>query len=224
MSGKKISKGQYSEILFCLLFLLFPRQIIAETFSFAGDSMESVMAEGRERIILTGSAELVSEDNRIFADVIELYGEDFIFANCRGKVRVLNSKQGIELFADELFYNRRKKVVRAKGNAVMVDKKNEIVVKGGFIEHWEERDESIIQLGVRILKKDLVARAEYARYLREEEQLELAGMPIVYWKGDEYQASKIYIDLKKDKIRLEGNIRGNVYQAIGEEEGGEKGE
>ncbi|MBA7557710.1 hypothetical protein ES705_50479 [subsurface metagenome] len=73
----------------------------------------------------------------------------------------------------------------------MVDKKNETVVKGGFIEHWEERDESIIQLGVRILKKDLVCRAEYARYLREEEQLELAGMPIVYWKGDEYQASKI---------------------------------
>ena len=153
MSGKIISKGLYSEILFCLLFLLFPRQIMAETFSFTANSMESVMAEGRERIILNGSAELLSEDNRIFADVIELYGENFIFAHCHGRVKVLNNKQGIELFADELFYNRRKKVVRIKGNAVMADKKNEIVVKGGFIEHWEERDESIIQLGVRILKK-----------------------------------------------------------------------
>ena len=224
MSGKKISKGLRAEILFCLLFLLFSRQIMAETLSFAGNSMESIMAEGRERIILRGSAELLSEDNWLFADVIELYGEDFIFAHCRGRVKVLNNKQGIELFADEIFYNRRKKVVRVKGNAVMVDKKNEIVVKGGFIEHWEERDESIIQLGVRILKEDLVCRGEYARYLREEEQLELAGMPIVYWKGDEYQASKIYIDLKKDKIRLEGNIRGNIYEANGEEENGDKGE
>jgi len=224
MYGKMISKGLYSEILFCLLFLLFPRQITAETFSFTANSMETVMAEGRERIILTGSAELLTEDNRIFAEVIELYGEDFIFAHCHGRVKVLNNKQGIELFAEELFYNRRKKVVRIKGNAVMADKKNEIVVKGGFIEHWEERDESIIQLGVRILKKDLVCRGEYARYLREEEQLELAGMPIVYWKGDEYQASKIYIDLKKDKIRLEGNIRGNVNEANGEEQNGEKGE
>jgi lipopolysaccharide export system protein LptA len=224
MSGKKISKGLYAEILFCLLFLLFPRQIMAETFSFAGNSMESVMAEGREQIILTGSAELLSEDNWIFADVIELYGEDFIFAHCRGRVKVLNNKQGIELFADEIFYDRRKKVVRIKGNAVMADKKNEIIIKGGFIEHWEERNETIIQLGVRILKKDLVCRGEYARYLREEEQLELAGMPIIYWKGDEYKASKIYIDLKNDKIRLEGNIRGNVYKANGEEESGENGE
>lgn len=224
MSGKKMIKQLCLNILFCLLFLLFPRQIMAETFSFAGNSMESVMAEGRERIILTGNAELLSEDNSIFAEVIELYGEDFIFAHCSGRVRVLNSKQGIELSADELFYNREKKTVRLKGNAVMVDKENEIVVKGGVIEHWEERDESIIQLGVRILKKDLVGRAEYARYLREEEQLELAGMPIVYWKGDEYQASKIYIDLKKDTIRLEGNIRGNVYEASEEEESGERGE
>jgi len=133
MYGKMISKGLYSEILFCLLFLLFPRQITAETFSFTANSMETVMAEGRERIILTGSAELLTEDNRIFAEVIELYGEDFIFAHCHGRVKVLNNKQGIELFAEELFYNRRKKVVRIKGNAVMADKKNEIVVKGGLL-------------------------------------------------------------------------------------------
>jgi lipopolysaccharide export system protein LptA len=189
----------------------------AATFSFSGDRMETVMAEGRERTLLTGSAEVVTEDNRIRAEEMELYGENFRYIRCRGDVQVLNEKKGIELSCDELFYNRDKKLIRVTGSVVMLDKKNEIVVKGGFLENWEERDETIVQIGVRILKKDLVCRSEYARYFREEDRLELSGMPRVTWKGDEYTAMRITIDLAEDTIRLEGDIRGEVKA---EKEGG----
>jgi lipopolysaccharide export system protein LptA len=193
-----------------LLFLGVSAAASAGTFSFSGDRMETVLAEGRERTLLSGSAEVITDDNRIRADEMEIYGEDFRYLRCQGDVEVINDQKGIELYCDELFYNRDKKIIRVTGNVIMLDKKNEIVVKGGFLENWEERDETIVQIGVRILKTDLVCRSEYARYLREDDRLELAGMPLVNWKGDEYRALRITIDLEKDTIHLEGDIRGKV--------------
>jgi lipopolysaccharide export system protein LptA len=101
-------------------------------------------------------------------------------------------------------------MIRIQENAVMEDKENEIVVKGGLIENWEDEEITIIQIGVRILKKDMICRSEFARYLRKEEKLELSGMPRVFWKGDEYKAMKIYVDLDNDEIKLEGNVQGEV--------------
>lgn len=217
MFGKKKSRSTF------LLFLLcFCPSLWAQTFSFQGDSMETVLAKGKERTILTGNAEVQTEDNLIRADRVELYGEEFRYVTCEGNVRIVNEQKGIDVTCEQLFYNRQEKVVRVRGKVVMLDKKNEVVVKGGFLENWEESDETVVQIGVRILKEDLVCRAEYARYLRNEEKLELSGMPVVNWKGDEYRARKIFIDLNTDTIRLEGDIRGKVRSDLGESEGAEQ--
>lgn len=197
-----------------------------DNFSFEGQRMETVLAEGRERTVLTGSALVQTRDNRIRADRMELYGADFQYVSCEGSVSVVNESKGIEITCRKLFYDRQEKIVRVSGDVVMLDKKNEVVVKGGFLESWEDRDEAMVQIGVRILKKDIVCRAEFARYLRAEEKLELSGMPVVNWKGDEYRAMKIYIDLDQDTIRLEGEVRGTV-RSQGEgapEEGPAEGE
>src|SRR4030042_3260066 len=148
---------------------------------------------------------------------MELTGNDFPFNRCRGAVRVVNSEKGLELESQELYYDRQAKVLRINGSVVMVDRKNELVVKGGFLEHWEASEQTVIQIAVRILKKDLVCRAEYARYLRSENRLELSGMPVVNRKGDEYRALKIFVDLDKDTIRMEGDIRGRVTSETQEE-------
>ena len=190
-----------------------------ERFSFSGDRMETVLAQGRERTRLTGNAELISENTHIRAGTIELYGEDFVFALSSGGVRVINVSQGIELTSDSLFYNRRDKVSRTEGSAVLIDRENEIVVKGGFLEDWEEREETIIQIGVRILSDDLVSRAEFARYNRKDNTLELSGRPIVTWKGDEYRAARIFIDLDADTIRLEGTVSGEIASDSSASEG-----
>jgi len=222
MLGKKKKKKSRTPVLpFLLLLLCYGPSLWAQTFSFQGDSMETVLAKGKERTILTGNAEIQTEDNLIRADRVELYGEDFRYVTCEGNVRIVNERKGIDITCEQLFYNRREKVVRVRGRVVMLDKKNEIVVKGGFLENWEESEETVVQIGVRILKEDLVCRAEYARYLRNEEKLELSGMPVVNWKGDEYRALKIYIDLNTDTIRLEGDIRGKVSTDLGQNEGAE---
>ncbi|MBN1525552.1 MAG: hypothetical protein JW904_13820 [Spirochaetales bacterium] len=181
-----------------------------DDFSFSGDRVTSVFSKGKERTLLSGHAVIKSENNHITADEIELYGKNSSFALCRGNVRFINAERGMELTCEKLYYDREKKVVRVQGNAIMADRKNEVIVKGGFIEHRETEDISLIQIGVRILKDEMVCRSEFAKYIRENDMLELSGMPVVFWKGDEYKASKIIIDLKKDEVKLEGNVEGQI--------------
>ena len=120
-----------------LALLLLGGRVGAGTFSFSGDSMETVIAEGRERTLLTGNAEVITGENRIRAERMELYGSNFRYIRCQGGVSVVNEEKGIELSCQELFYNREEKIIRVSGNVVMLDKKNEIVVKGGFLQNWD---------------------------------------------------------------------------------------
>jgi lipopolysaccharide export system protein LptA len=189
----------------------------AETFTYSGDSMSTTLASGAERALLTGNARIQSGDTRITADEIELFGKDFIYAVCRGSVHVVDAKRGIDLTASDLFYNRRDKVARVTGNAVMADLKNEMVVKGGFIEDRDSEGLTVAQIGVRILKKDLVCRAEFARYWRDRKVLELSGMPMVTRKNDQYQAARIVIDLDTEEMSFEGEVKGSLETP---EEGG----
>ena len=181
-----------------------------DQFSFSAEQMETVLAEGRERTVLTGNAALASDDTEIFADSIELYGDDLAFALSRGGVRVVQTGEGIELASETVFYNRRDGIVRVQGDALLVDHDNEMVIKGGFLEHWEERNETSIQIGVQILSDDLVARAQLVHYDRGKQTLALSGLPVVTWKGDEYRASRIFIDLDQDRIVLSGAVSGQI--------------
>ncbi|MBN2532069.1 MAG: hypothetical protein JXB88_04210 [Spirochaetales bacterium] len=202
----------YKRIIPVILFFTFSLLLFSDdTITFSGNNMKTILARGKERTLLSGMAELTSKDNFISADSIELYGKDYNYIFCTGNVHVINKEKNIEVWSKKLFYDRKADMIRFQDNALMEDKENEIVVKGGLIETWEEDEITIIQIGVRILKKDMVCRSEFARYLRKEDRLELSGMPRVIWKGDEYKALKIYIDLENDEINLEGNVKGEVF-------------
>ncbi len=207
MTPKQIA---ISSLLLVIILFGFAPQIGADVFSFSGNRVRSIFAKGKERTLLTGNARIKSDANNIRANEIELYGEDLVYAECRGNVRLVNIERGLELTSDQLFYDRTKKTARVRGNAVMVDRKNEVVVKGGYIENREEEDITTIQIGVRILKENMSCRSEFATYLRKIDTLELTGMPVVYWKGDQYKAQKIIIDLKKDEVKLEGSVEGEI--------------
>ncbi len=189
---------------------LLPGSAATSTLSYSGDTMSTVLAEGNQRAVLAGNARVQTEDTLIRADRIELFGKDFIYANCAGNVKVINTKRGMELTSQTLFYDRQEKIARVSGNAVLSDIKNELVVKGGFIEDRDKDQLTVIQIGVRILKKDLVCRAEFARYYREKKMLELSGMPWVSRKGDEYRAARITVNLDTEEITLEGDVTGQI--------------
>jgi lipopolysaccharide export system protein LptA len=184
--------------------------LCADTFTYAGDSATTILAEGSQHALLTGHARVDTQDLRITADRIELFGKDFIYAQCNGNVRVVDTKRGLDLSSRELFYDRDRKIARIKGNAVMSDLKNEMVVKGGFIEDRDTEQITIVQIGVRIFKKDIACRAEYAKYWREKKILELSGMPWVSKGTDVYQAARITINLDTEDISLEGDVQGTI--------------
>lgn len=199
-----------TKISFFLILLSAVTIPAAEKFTFSAERMSTVLAEGKERTLLSGNARIVSETTEIEAEEIELFGKDSRYALCNGDVVVTDEEKGIVLTSEKLFFDRKRDLSRIEGYTEMVDQKNELVVKGGFLEHFGDDDVTIIQIGVRILQEDMACRSEFARFKRDEEILELSGMPYVKWKGDEYQASRIIINLDTDEIRLEGEVQGTV--------------
>jgi lipopolysaccharide export system protein LptA len=215
MSGKKNSRLRppacrsfsASRIAVVALFAATAALLHAEKFNFSGDMTTMTLAEGGQHALLTGHGRVESQDLRITADSIELFGKDFIYAQCHGNVHVVDARRGLDLTSQDLFYDRDRKIARIRGNAMMADVKNEMVVKGGFIEDRDTEQITIVQIGVRIFKKDIVCRSEFARYQRDKKILELSGMPWVSKGGDVYQAARITINLDTEEISLEGSVQ-----------------
>jgi len=184
--------------------------VVAEDFSFSADSMSGAMAKGRERAVLTGNAVVISGGMRITAERIELYGDEFRFAQCSGKVVVVDDERGLKLTTETLFYDRRDKISRLTGPSVMEDKENKVVIKGDYIENDDERKIAVVQINARILKENLSCRAEFARYDRAAKTLELTGSPVVRRDGDDYRAATILVNLDTEDIVLSGSVAGTV--------------
>jgi len=205
-----------TRLLLSLLSLLLPVATFgADTFRFSADRTTAVLAEGKERTVLTGNARIESKTTVITAERIELFGSDFRYALCSGGIKVTDTGKGLSITCENLFFDRREEITRVEGWVEMIDLKNEVVAKAGFLENFGKEDITILQIGVRILKEDIAARCEYARYRREEDILELSGMPVVYKKHDVYRAARIIMNLETDEIRMEGNVSGDI---AGEEE------
>ncbi|MBQ6904767.1 MAG: hypothetical protein IJQ27_01665 [Spirochaetia bacterium] len=200
------------------LLLLCSTLYAADDFSFYGDSLSSSRGKGKEHTSLKGSAGIISSSTKIKADNIEIYGSDNDFAECTGTVEVIDNEKGISLKAEKLLFNRKDDIIRVEGAAVMEDMKNKVIVKGNFLEYMGADETCIIQIGVRILKEDMVCRSEFARYNRGDDILELSGMPVVFWKNDEYRALRIIVDLDKDEITLEGKVTGSIFSESKEPE------
>lgn len=183
-----------------------------QTLTFSADRTQSVFAEGRERIELRGNARVESDEYLITAAEIEIFGENQRYVRSTGGVIVYDSENEMYLSSDEFLLDREGNFLRANGEAYMEDRPNELVVKGGTIQNWDDLDLTEISVNVRILGEDYTARGQFARYRRESEILELSGTPEIFWKGDEYRATRIRIDLANDEIDLVGDVRAVVSQ------------
>lgn len=198
-------------LLVAALLILLPVTLWADL-SIQSDRWESVFAEDDERTLLTGNARVSSDRIQVRADEIELSGEAFRFVRATGDMEVIDLERNLRLTGNELFVDRELDIIRVEGNAEMEDRENEMIVRGGFIEYFGEQELTLIQVGVRILRDDLIARAEFARYLRAGSTLELSGLPQVTRNGDDFRAGRIVIDLESDEITLRGEVRATVRE------------
>ncbi len=198
-----------------VLFAVLPAQ--AEKFTFSADAMSSTRAKGKERTYLRGHAKIVTGGMTITADSIELYGDEYRFALCTGAVVAIDEGKGLRLFTESLHYDRVEKLSRLEGFSTLEDKRNKLVIKGAYIENDEKSETAVIRIGVRVLKDDMACRAENARYDRARKVFELTGDPRVVWKGDEYAAETIVVDLETDDIVMKGSVSGTLTEGKDEE-------
>jgi len=207
-----------------IIFIISGSYCIADTFTFSGDNFSSVMSKGKEYTVLSGNAKIVSGSTVINAAKIELYGKNYRFAECTGTVKVEDSKKGLFIVADKMVFDRIEDISRLEGSVVMEDFKNEVVVKGNYLEYSGKTEFATVQIGVRILKEDMACRSEFALYNRKSNVLDLSGLPFVSWKGDEYRALKISINIDTDEISLEGKVSGLIYDEDENKESNESSE
>lgn len=207
--------GFKAALLSVSILCLAPALARADAISFSATSMTGTIARGQERTILRGQARLQSAGLVIEADHIELYGQDFRYAECRGRVRLVDSDRGLRLETEQLFYDRELKLARLTGPSSLEDSQNQLVIRGNFIENDETRNLVLIQVNVRIFKDDLVCRAEFVRYNRDSGLLELSGSPSVSKGADSYRASRITINLNTDEIQMDGQVAGSIIQEAG---------
>jgi lipopolysaccharide export system protein LptA len=192
--------------------LAVPFRLAAAPISFSADGVQSTLAKGRERTILTGRASVRTGSLSISADRIELFGDDFRYLDCSGSVRVVDGEQELLLETPRLYYDRTKKLTRAQGPSVLQDEKNELVLKAEWIENDGEAEVTVAQVAVRIIKGKIATRSEYAVYRRKDKALELTGSPSAYRDGDSYKASRITVDIETEDIKLEGSVSGSVTE------------
>jgi lipopolysaccharide export system protein LptA len=195
-------------VLLCLLFTAIYAH--ADIFSFKADKMSGTKALGRETTILTGNAEVRSDNLVLRANRIEIQGDDNQFINCTGGVWGREEEKDIIFQTDRLRYDRKRKIARLEGNSTLEDRKNNLVAKGNFIEYDDQAEVTVFQIAVRLFKDDMVCRSEYAVYRRTEKLLDLSGFPVVFKKDDEFRADKIRVDLDTDDVTMEGAVTGTI--------------
>ena len=195
-------------VLPCLFFITLYAH--ADIFSFRADKMSGSKALGREITILSGNAEVRSDNLILRANHIEIQGDNNQFIDCTGGVWGREEEKDIIFQTDRLRYDRKRKIARLEGNSTLEDRKNNLVAKGNFIEYDDQAEVTVFQIAVRLFKDDMVCRSEYAVYLRNEKLLNLSGFPVVFKKDDEFRADRIRVDLDTDDVTMEGAVSGTI--------------
>ncbi|MDR1862935.1 MAG: hypothetical protein LBQ67_03335 [Treponema sp.] len=200
----------YGTGVFLVCFLAAAGTVWGDTFTFKADRMSGGKAAGREITVLTGNAEVRSDNLLLKADRIEIQGDNNQFVDCMGRVWGQEEEKDIFFETDRLRYDRKLKIARLEGNSTLEDRKNEITVKGRFIEYDDQSEVTVFQISVRLFKDTMVCRSEYAVYRRTEKILNLSGFPVVYKKDDEFRAERIKVDLETDDVTMEGDVSGSI--------------
>jgi lipopolysaccharide export system protein LptA len=123
---------------------------------------------------------------------------------------VVDHDRGIEVAADSLVYDRTRKIGRFVGDITVRDPDHETLIKAGWLEYFRAQEKMSLQVGVRIVKNDIVCQSENADYDRKTDTLELTGLPRVFKKNDVYEAGRIRVNLKTEEILLDGRVNGTV--------------
>lgn len=182
----------------------------SDVITFTAQRMESVLAKGKEKTILIGAVVINTGSIEIRADRIELSGTDYNNLVCIGTVKIKDDSKGFSLVSDNLEYARDTEIGLAQSAVVLEDSKNNVILKAGWVRFDQKQSIVDARIGVHILKEDFAVRAEYARYNRDTESLELSGKPTVVSPDGTITADTIRGKPNMDNLTLGGEVSGTI--------------
>lgn len=207
---------KYCVLLFIFLGLVF---LFAEdkTISFSAARMSGTAGKTTGTTALEGAAVVDIGTLRITGDRIELSGKDFRYVSAVGSVTGTDSEKGYTFSADSLTYDRDREVALFRGNAKLVDSKNEVEASAGMISYNQKTEIAFLQIEVKLKRKDIDCTAVFATYRRTLNLLDLSGSPRVLRDGDEFKADRISVNLDTEYISLDGTVSGTLKDTKKEE-------
>ena len=181
-----------------------------ETINFTAGRVESVVAKGKEKTILVGGAVLSTGSVEIKADRIEISGEDYNDMICKGFVTIKDDSRGFLLTAASLTYKRDAEIGLAETGVVLEDSKNDVILKGEWVRFDQKQSIVDARIGVHILKKDFAVRAEFARYNRDTESIQLSGQPVAVTPEGTIAADAMEGTASADGLAFTGRVSGTI--------------
>ena len=197
-----------------IVLLLVTLSIFGDSISFAGGESSLTLREGQKSVTLSGGAEVSTGSITITSDSMSLTGDDWRYVECTGNIVITDSERGLEIRTSTLWFDREAETIIISSWFEIDDTRQDLYATAGSLR-YDMKDEKL-ELGMQVTLmrisdgEVMTCSSESLTYDRNNEFVSLRGKSRVEWKGDEYSADIISVDLKNDEISLSGRIRGTI--------------
>ncbi|MBP5329481.1 MAG: organic solvent tolerance protein OstA [Spirochaetaceae bacterium] len=201
------------QIIICkLFFLLVVFYSTGEEIKFSADKMTARNVDEGNYTKLERNASISTESMQVYADTVELSGEEYRIVEAQGNVRGKYTDDDFDFTCSKLYYDRKTKIVKLEGSVHLIDTKNNIDARAQMIEYNQNTNVAVLQIAVEILSKDDVCTGAMGIYHKNEQILELTGSPQIVRGDDKFRAQEIVLDMETEEIKLDGKVRGTVTE------------
>ncbi len=184
--------------------------LFADKIIFSAGNMSGQSGKKSSKTVLSGNAYIKTDTMEIYADTVELSGDDYNDIKATGHVSGKNFESKMEFTCETLEFNRKTKIALLKGSVDLVDVENSVKAKAQMIEYNQDSETAILQIQINLVQKDNVCTGSYAVYQKKNQMLEISGNAQVKQGDDTFRAQQISLNLKTQEITLSGNVKGAV--------------
>ena len=107
----------------------------SETITFYASSMSGKAGSKDTSTILSGNAFIKTSSIEIYADQIELSGDDYKNIIAQGNIKGKNYETNMVFSCDKMEYDRETKIVNLSGNVDLTDNDNDVKVKSQILNY-----------------------------------------------------------------------------------------
>ncbi len=205
----------FNKKTFLLTVLLFTTlSLFSMSISFSGGKSSLSLAEGKKSVSLSDGARVETGSITITSDSMALTGDDWQYIECTGKCIITDTERGLEIRTERLWYDRIGEILIISSWFEIDDTSEELYATAGSLRYDMKTEKLDLGMNVTLMRISdgllMTCSSHSLSYDRKDENVSLRGDSRVLWKGDEYFADIISVDLKNNRIALSGRIRGTI--------------